>query len=118
MTKKDYEKKYKTIYKEIPESNKKKAEELIGRLADVLVMMDECQEHILEDGCVTSMIQGTYSIDRENPWSKVYDQKVKVCISLLDRLDKMLPDAKTDAVSKAGESLAQFVAKGKKIELR
>lgn len=118
MEKKDYLKKYKEIYKDITENNSKKADALIDKLADVLVMMDECQEHINAEGCVTDMCQGNYNIQRENPWSKVYDAKTKIMISILDKLDKMLPDQKTENITKAGENLAKLVAGGKPVELR
>lgn len=39
-------------------------------------------------------------------------------LSILDKLDKMLPDQKTENVTKAGENLAKLVAGGKPIELR
>lgn len=118
MDKKSYIRKYKGIYKEIPKANKIKAEQLIDKLADVLIMMDECKDHIDSEGCVTPMDQGKYTIDRENPYSKVYDSKSKIMLSLIEKLDKLLPDTKQDGIIKAGENLAAFVAKGKKVELR
>lgn len=116
--KKAYIKRYKDIYKGIGESNQKKAMQLIEKLADVLVMMEECKEHIEIEGCVTEMSQGNYSIERENPWSKVYDAKSKIMLSILDKLDKMLPDQKTETATKAGENLARLVAGGRPVELR
>lgn len=76
----------------IPAEKKQKTEELIGRLADVLLMMDECREHITTEGLVTEMQQGDYSIERENPYSKIYDAKHKLMILTIDRLDKMQPE--------------------------
>ena len=118
MEKKEYLKRFKDIYKNIPEVNKNKADQLIDKLADVLVMMDECKEHLDEEGCVVQMCQGSYHIDRENPWSKVYDNKSKIMLSLIEKLDKFLPDSKQIGIASAGENLAAFVAKGKKIESR
>ena len=118
MEKKDYVKKFKEIYKGISESNAKKADALIDKLADVLVMMDECKMHIDAEGCVTEMSQGSYSIERENPWSKVYDAKSKIMLSILDKLDKMIPDQKVEGITKAGENLARLVAGGRPVELR
>lgn len=113
MTRKDYIKRFTEIYKNIPESNKKKASELIGRLADNQMILDECNEHLTAEGAVTEMSQGAYSITRENPWSKVFDSKTKNMLAIIGQLDKMLPDAKAEGLSKAGEALASFVAKGK-----
>lgn len=118
MEKKEYVKRFSDIYANVGDSNKKKAQELIEKLADVLVMMDECKEHIDLDGCVTDMCQGNYSIQRENPWSKVYDSKSKIMLSILDKLDKMMPDSKAESVARAGENLASLVAKGRPVELR
>ena len=117
MKKSDYIKKYSDIYSNIAGNKRKKADELIDKLADVLLMMDECKEHIEAEGCVTEMCQGNYSIERENPWSKTYDNKAKLMISLIDKLDKMLPDAKQEGIDKAGEALANFITKGKPVEL-
>lgn len=118
MTKEAYVKKYTEIYKNVGASNEKKAKELISRLADVLVMMDECKSHIDAEGCVAEMCQGNYSIMRENPWSKTYDSKAKLFVTLIEKLDKLLPDQRTEAVTKAGDALGSFIAKGKPVELR
>lgn len=116
MDKKDYIKKYSQIYKNIPDQ--KKAIELIDKLSDVLVMMDECKSHIDSEGCVTDMCQGNYTIQRESPWSKVYDAKTKIMIALLDKLDKLMPDSKSENINKAGENLARLVASGRPVEMR
>lgn len=115
--KKAYIKKYKKIYADICGDNKK-VDELIVRLADLSVLLDECREHLSVEGAVTSMDQGSYSIDRENPWSKVADAKTKTYLAVMNKLDDMMPSAKESAVNKASESLATFISKGKPIELR
>lgn len=113
MTEKKYIKLFKDLYKDIPESKQKKAMELIKRAAELSMILDECKAHITEEGSVTEMDQGKYTITRENPYSKVQDAKTKSLLSVLDRLDKMVPDSKSEGVAKAGEALAAFVAKGK-----
>ena len=118
MSRADYVRKYRRFYKNIPENNRKKSQELIEKLADVLMMMEQCKEHLDAEGCCTDMCQGNYSITRENPWSKVYDAKCKTMLSILDKLDKMLPDQKAENITKAGEGLARLVVGGKPIELR
>ncbi|MBQ0112671.1 MAG: hypothetical protein KBT03_06045, partial [Bacteroidales bacterium] len=104
---------FKKIYDAIPERNKKKAEELFQRAAELAVIIDDCNKHLEKEGAVSEMCQGNYSIMRENPYSKVQDAKMKTYLLVIDKLDKMLPDAKTDATNKAGEALAAFIAKGK-----
>lgn len=80
------------IYAEIPGEKMEKADLLISKGAELLMMMDECRKHTDQEGCVSEMRQGNYSIMRENPWSKVYDSKHKLLLSTLDKLDKLLPD--------------------------
>lgn len=115
--KKKYIKKYTAMYSLIADGNKK-VEELIIRLADLSVILDECREHLLEEGAVTEMAQGNYVIERENPWSKVQDAKQKTYLSVMSKLDDMMPSAKEANVQKAGEALSDFISKGKRIELR
>ena len=59
------------------------------------------------------MQQGNYTIDRENPYSKIQERALKALLSCINKLDSMFPDEKTAQTSKAGEVLAAFVAKGK-----
>lgn len=115
--KKKYISKFKKIYSLIAKDNKK-VEELIVRLADLAVVLDECREHLEDEGAVTIMPQGNYYIERENPWSKVQDAKQKTYLSVMSKLDDMMPTAKEATVAKAGEALTDFISKGKKIELR
>lgn len=112
VARKRYIKLFKQIYSDIPEDKKKK-EELIERLADVAVVLDECKEHLDEEGAVVQMSQGNYTIDRENPWSKIADAKQKTYLSIMNKLDEMRPNIKEASASKAGEKLIEFVAKGK-----
>lgn len=112
-TKSQYIAFFKKIYSNIPDKNKKKAEELFQRAAELAVIIDSCDKHLTEEGPVTEMSQGKYVILRENPYSKVQDAKMKTYLMVIDKLDKMLPDAKIETTTKAGEALAAFVVKGK-----
>lgn len=116
--KKEYIAKFKKIYKDIPKEFKAKADDLIDTLASTRVYIDECNEHLFREGVVVQMQQGDYFIDRENPYSKQHSDKQKLYSQIIKQLDDMLPNEKEATVSKAGESLAKFVATGKKIELR
>ena len=89
MTKEQNLEKLKKIYTDIPEDKQEKVNEILEKMADVLVMMDECREHINQEGCVTEMSQGKYSIMRENPYSKVYDAKYKLMLATIDKLNKL-----------------------------
>ena len=110
---KRYIKKFKKTYENLPEGCRDKAAELIKRAAEFSVQMDECKEHLIEEGLVVEMQQGNYSIERENPWSKIQERALKSFISCVNKLDSMFPDEKTAQAAKAGEALAAFVAKGK-----
>ena len=110
---KRYIKKYRKTYENLPEGCREKAAELIKRAAEFSVQMDECKEHLTEEGLVVEMRQGNYSIERENPWSKIQERALKSLVTCLNKLDGMYPDEKTTQASKAGEVLAAFVAKGK-----
>ena len=89
LTKKQYINRLNKIYSNIPQNKQEKADELIRRLADVLLMMDECCGRLEDEGCVTEMPQGDYSIMRENPYSKIYDAKHKLMLATIDKLDKL-----------------------------
>ena len=104
---------FKATYKNIPEGQEKKAKELMERAADIAVILDECKEKLAIQGLVTKMPQGEYEIERENPYSKIFDAKMKAYLAVIAALDKLVPDVKAEGIAKAGETLAAFVAKGK-----
>lgn len=89
LTKGQYIDRLNKIYSNIQPDKQGKADELISRLSDVLLMMDECCERLKDEGCVTEMPQGNYSIMRENPYSKIYDAKHKLMLATIDKLDKL-----------------------------
>lgn len=111
--KKKYIDTFTDIYKDIAEDNKSKADELIDKIASMSVTLKECEDNIYESGSVTEMCQGNYVIERESPWSKMYNNTIKSYLAVKNELDKMMPTEKESTVSKAGETLASFVAKGK-----
>lgn len=111
--KRKYKNKYKKIYAILLEDNKTKVEEIIDTMADIAVCMDDCMEHIKTEGLVVEMQQGNYSIERENPYSKIYNDKNKLLNMWVKLLDDMMPNGKESAALKAGEALAGFIAKGK-----
>ena len=89
MTRKQHLNKLKKIYADIPEDKQEKVKDLIEKMADVLVIMDECKDHLTKEGCVTEMPQGSYTIQRENPYSKIYDAKYKLMLATIDKLNKL-----------------------------
>lgn len=111
--KKNYMDTFRGIYKDIAKDNRSKAEELIDKISSMSVTLKECEDNIYENGSVTEMCQGNYVIERESPWSKMYNNTIKSYLAVKNELDKMLPTEKESTVSKSGETLAAFVAKGK-----
>lgn len=111
--KKKYIETFRDIYKDIAEDSRSKAEELIDKISSMSVTLKECEDNIYENGSVTEMCQGNYVIERESPWSKMYNNTIKSYLAVKNELDKMLPTEKESSASKAGEALASFVAKGK-----
>lgn len=111
--KKEYIKLYRAIYKDIAEDKKLKANDLIENLAMVRATIDECEEHITKEGVVVEMVQGSYKIDRENPYVKIQDRAQKTYSSLLKQLDEMLPTGKEQEIAKAGDALLAFMEAGK-----
>lgn len=69
------------------------------------------QEKVKSDGVVTTMCQGSYEIERENPALKSYNTTIKNYTSVVKQIAELLPDTnkKTD-----GEDLLKFLAGGKK----
>lgn len=49
------------------------------------------QQKVKDDGVVTSMCQGSYDIDRENPALKSYNTTIKNYTSVIKQLNDMLP---------------------------
>lgn len=90
---KAYLEQLKKMYSDIPENKQDVADELIRRLADVLVMMDECKAELDKNGCVVTQDRNGYEITKENPASKLYDAKHKLMLSTMDKLDKMIPES-------------------------
>ena len=111
--KKKYIALYRDIYADIPKEMQKKAWDIIENLAMVRTTIDECEEHIEKEGVVVTMCQGTYEIDRKNPYIDVQDKAHKTYCTLLKQMDAMLPTIGEQKVEKAGERLRAFIAAGK-----
>ena len=88
MIKEDYLEKYLGTYKEIAEDEK--GMELISRIAETCTILDECAEHLKDEGSVISMSQGKYDINVENPYSKIRAREMKNFLKLRSQLETML----------------------------
>lgn len=103
----------KSIFLDIPEEHKELFNRLIERAAFMLVTLKEYEENIKENGVITTMAQGDYEIERENPAAKGYNTMVKNYQSIIRQLADLLPDKKAIAAEAAGAKLKTFLVKGK-----
>lgn len=116
--KKKYVSKFREVYKILLGDKTGKVADMIDRLALMAVVIDDCEEHLLEEGLVVQMSQGNYTIDRENPYAKILDRSTKTYQSMIRQLDDMMPSTAEQKSVKAGEAFAALVAKGRDYELR
>lgn len=68
--------------------------------------LDQLRKKVEENGVVTQMCQGSYSIDRENPALRSYNTTIKNYTSIIKQLCELLPEQSKDV----GENLLKFVA--------
>lgn len=85
----EYVDKVRGMFPEPPAGKEEVAYELMARLADVLLMMDDCRRHLDKEGCASVQSRGTYTIIKENPYSRIYDSKHKLMLATVDKLVKL-----------------------------
>ena len=87
------------VLKILFEENDTAKSKLALSLLDKAEFMEETlkilQEKVKKDGVVTSMCQGTYEIDRENPALRSYNTTIKNYTSVIKQLNDMLPAKNT-----------------------
>lgn len=107
-------KRLKKIFKNIPEGQRKLVDGLIQNAAFMAATLAELQERINDSGAIIRQVNGNgFETTQENPAQKSYNTMIGKYTAVIDKLSALLPDTKADGVSKAGESLAAFVAAGK-----
>lgn len=86
---------------------------LARALLDKAIFMDkslrELEKKVEENGVVTSMCQGAYSIDRTNPSLTTYKDLVKSFTTVVKQLNDMIPK---DNKEEDGEGILSFLACG------
>ena len=71
----------------------------IGLLNELKFMngsLNELKANILENGVVTSMCQGAYSIERANPALSQYNSLIKNYSSCIKQLNELLPKGSSE----------------------
>ncbi len=107
------ERRLEKILKDVPRQQIALCRRLIERAAFMLVTLLDYEREITDNGVITEMPQGEYTIQRENPAAKGYNTMVKNYQAVIKQLTDLLPDKKDAALDKAGERLAAFVKAGK-----
>lgn len=111
--------KIKKILSDVPESKIKLNERLIENVAFMGVTLEDLQKQINEEGSVITAKNGNgFDVTQEHPAQKAYVAMMAKYSPAMSQLMSLLPDNKTDSVTKAGEKLAKFVANGRPVELR
>ena len=92
VKKKSYDlKALKIIFEENDTAKSKLALSLLDKAEFMEETLKTLQEKVKQDGVVTSMCQGRYEIDRENPALKSYNTTIKNYTSVIKQLNDMLP---------------------------
>ena len=73
--------------------------------------LTKLQTKVKADGVVTSMCQGNYDIDRENPALRSYNTTIKNYTSVIKQIADLLPETN---IKQDGEDLLKFIASGRK----
>ncbi len=82
----------KAIYEGIDNGRSKLALSLLDKAEFMEDTLKKLQEKVKKDGVVTSMCQGSYDIDRENPALRSYNTTIKNYTSVIKQLNDMLPN--------------------------
>lgn len=90
--KKEYDlKELKEIFKQDDTAKSKLALSLLDKAEFMEETLKTLQERVREDGVVTTMCQGSYDIERENPALRSYNTTIKNYTSVIKQLNDMLP---------------------------
>ena len=100
-----------TVFENTNDNKSKMALSLLDKAEFLNKTLLDLEKKIEEDGVVTIMIQGSYSIERENPALKSYNATVKNYSSVIKQIVDLLPES---ANKQAGEDLLKVIASGKK----
>lgn len=104
----------KRIFRDLPKDKRNLCDKLMQNAAYMSVTLEDLQETVNEEGATLASKNGNGFITiQEHPANKAYTNMIAKYSSVINQLNAFLPDQKTEAVAKAGESLAAFVAKGK-----
>lgn len=82
----------KNTFKQLDDNKSKLALSLLDKAEFLEETLSKLQEKVNNDGVVTTMCQGSYEIERENPALKSYNTTVKNYTSIIKQVNDMLPN--------------------------
>lgn len=107
------------IFTDIPENKKRLCAKLIENAAFMAVTLEDLQDIVNTEGAIMVAKNGNgFEITQEHPAQKSYVGMLAKYSSVINQLQNLLPDQKSDSLTKAGENLAKMVVGGKPVELR
>lgn len=84
-------KELKEVFENMNNDKKKLALPLLEKAEFLEDTLNKLKLKVKEDGVVTMMSQGAYSIERENPALKSYNTTIKNFTTIIKQLNDMLP---------------------------
>ncbi len=111
-TKKTYKlEELRQIFEKKDDCRSKMALSLLDKAEFMDKTLIKLEAKVNEQGVVTSMCQGSYDIERENPALRSYNATIKNYTSVVKQIVELLPDSSD---KQPGEDLLKFIASGKK----
>lgn len=81
----------KKVFVELKNNKSKLALSLLDKAEFLEKTLEELKCQVDKEGVITSMCQGDYEIDRENPALRAYNTTIKNYTSVIKQLNDMLP---------------------------
>ena len=79
------------VFEKNSDNTSKLALSLLDKAEFMEDTLQKLQQRVKDDGVVTTMCQGSYDIDRENPALKSYNATIKNYTTIIKQLNDMLP---------------------------
>lgn len=86
----------KKVFLELNNNKSRLALSLLDKAEFLEKTLEELKDQVNLNGVITSMCQGEYEIDRENPALRSYNTTVKNYTSVIKQLNDMLPSEETN----------------------
>lgn len=99
------------VFEKLNNNKSKLALSLLDKASFMNKTLIDLETKVNKDGVVTTMCQGSYEIERENPALRAYNTTIKNYTSVIKQIVDLLPENENKQV---GEDLLKFIASGKK----